>query len=80
MRLKIEITRRLFSDARENRTGDQTAVIQFRFSRMRVVQHDQTDKFGMIGRQIASERNDVSALIVAAMRIDFFAQCRFCRR
>ena len=52
MRLKIEITRRLFGDAGKDRPGDEAAIIQFRLGRVRVVQHDQPDKLRMIGRQI----------------------------
>ena len=47
LRLKIEITRRLLGDAGKDRPGDQPAVIQLRFARVRIIQHHQTDKLRM---------------------------------
>ena len=77
MRLKIEITRRLLRDARENRSGDLSAIIQFRPARVRIVQHNESDKFRMIGRKITDERNDFLAVFVAAFGIDLLRRARF---
>ena len=79
MRLKIEITRRFFRDAGKDRTGHQAAIIQFRLARVRIVQHDESDKFRMIGRQISDEGNDVLAVFVAAFGIDFLRRAGFAR-
>ena len=79
MRLKIEITRRFFRDAGKDRAGHQAAVIQFRFARVRIVQHNEPDKFRMIGRQISDERNDILAVFVAAFGIDFLRRAGFAR-
>src|ERR1700720_4412088 len=74
MRLKIEIARSFFSDARKDRPGDETAVIQFRSARVRVVQNDETDKFWMLGGEITDERHNIMALFVAAVRINLLGR------
>src|ERR1700730_7916207 len=54
MRRKIEIARRLFRDARKDWPGDESAIVQLRFG-LGVIQHDETDKFRTIGRQITGK-------------------------
>ena len=80
MRLKIKIAGGLFGNAGKNRPGNKPAVIQFRFARVRIVQHDESDKLRMIGRQIADERNDILSVVVSAVRIDFLRGSGFARR
>src|SRR5215470_20074956 len=72
MRLKIQITGGFLGDARKNWPSNLPAVIQFRFARMRIVKHNKSDKLRMIRWQIAEKRNDVLAVVVSAVRIDFF--------
>ena len=55
MRLKIKIAGGLLGNAGKNRPSNEPAVIQFRFARVRIVQHDESDKLRMIRRQIADE-------------------------
>src|ERR1051326_1247185 len=74
VRLEIEIARRFLSDARKDRAGDEAAVIQFGIGGFRVVEDDDPDEFGMIGRKITAKRNNVFSVLVAAVRIDFL--CR----
>ena len=70
MRLKIEITGGLFSDPGEDRTRDLATVILFRLC-LRIVEHNQSDKFGMVRREIAAERNDFLTFLVSAVRPNF---------
>src|SRR3989442_11381503 len=51
--------------------AESPAVIQLRFARVRIIEHHETDKLGMLGRKIASERNDVLSLFISASRINF---------
>src|SRR6266567_2952033 len=77
MRLKIEITCRFLTDPRKNRTRDQAAVVQLRLARVSIVEHNKADKFGMVGRQIADEGNDIPSLFVSTFRIDFLGGAGF---
>src|SRR5437763_1650846 len=70
MRLKIQITRRLFGDARKNRTGDGAAVVLLGVG-LRVVQNDEPDELRIFRRQITTERDNFFALFVSAMWSDF---------
>ena len=46
---------------------------------MRIVQHDETDKFRIFRRQISDEGNDIFAVFVAAFGIDFLRRAGFAR-
>src|SRR5438552_16189327 len=72
MRLKIEITGGLFGDTGKNRAGNKATVIQLRFC-LCVVQHNESDTFRMVSRQVTSERNDILSFFIAAARIDFMS-------
>src|SRR5438309_1578626 len=74
MRLKIQITCRFFRDTCKDWTRYQATIVQFRLARLRVVQHDQTDKFGVIRRQITAERNDVLSPLVTASRVNLLGR------
>src|SRR5207237_6595123 len=76
-RLKIEITRRLFSDSGKDRAGDESAVVQLRLVRVRTVQHNKADKLRMVGGQIAAEGNDILSFFVATFRIDLLGGASF---
>src|SRR6266487_3034590 len=41
------------------------------FAHVRIIEHHKTDKLGMLGRQIADERNDVLSVFISAFRINF---------
>ena len=70
MRLKVKIAGGLLGNVGKNRPSNKPAVIQFGFARVRIVQHDESDKLRVISRQIADERNDVLPVVVSAVRID----------
>ena len=80
MRLKIEITRRLFGNARKDRARDQAAVIQLRLRRVRVVQHHESDELRILGRQITGERNDIFPVLVSAFGIHFLRGAGLARK
>jgi hypothetical protein len=44
---------------------------------MCVIEHHQTDKFGMVSGQIAGERNDILSLFISASRINLLRGSRF---
>src|SRR5207247_10715729 len=71
MRLKIEIAGGLLRKMGKDRPRDKPAVIQLRFARVRIIDHHETDKLGMLSPKIASERNDVLSLFISASRINF---------
>src|SRR4029453_898852 len=70
MRLKVKSGRALPANVRKNRPSNQPAVVQFGFTRVRIVQHNESDKLGMIGRQIAKKRHYVLPVVVSTVRID----------
>src|SRR5438128_4592869 len=77
MRLKIKIAGGLLRKTGKDWPCDKPAVIQLRFARVCIIEHHQTDKLGMLGRKIASERNDVLSLFISASRINFLRGSRF---
>src|SRR5207245_4178265 len=70
MRLKIEILGSLLGDPGKDRSRNESAVIQLRFARVRIVEHHKTDKLGTLYRQIADERNTVLSLFISASGIN----------
>src|SRR5258707_12525013 len=70
MRLKVKVAGALPGDVEKKSPTTTPAVIQFRFARVRIVQHDEPDKLRVISRQIAGERNDILSVVVSAVRID----------
>ena len=50
MRLKVEVAGGLLGNVGKNRPSNKPALIQFRFARVRIVQHDKSDKLRVIGR------------------------------
>src|ERR1700722_10070851 len=76
MRLKIKVTRSLFGNARENRTGDLAAVILLRL-RLRIVQDDESYELRIFSRQVTAERNNFLTLFVTAMWSDLLSGTSF---
>jgi len=71
MRLKIKIAGGLLRETGKDRPCYQPAVIQLRFARMRIIEHHETNKLGVLRRKVAGERNDVLSLFISASRINF---------
>jgi hypothetical protein len=46
---------------------------------VRIIEHHQTDKLGMVRRQIASERNNILPLLVSPSRINLLCGSGFAR-
>src|SRR5262249_60326910 len=63
----------------KTRPATTAAVIQFRFARVRIVQHDESNKLRMIGRQIAEKRNDILPMVISAVWINFLRRPGFPR-
>ena len=80
LRLKIEITRRFFGDARKDRGGNEAAIIQLRVLGLGVIQHDQADEFRIFGRQVTGERDDDISRARTRLWDRLFAPCRSCRK
>src|SRR5262249_61618370 len=53
------------------------AVIQLRFARVRIIEHNKTDKLGVLGRKIAGERNNVFSFFISASRINLLCGSGF---
>src|SRR5207245_8778644 len=69
--LKIEIARRFLANPGKNGSRNEPAVIQLRFARVGLLQHNKAYKFRMISRHITAEGNDILSLFVTAFWIDF---------
>src|SRR2546423_8358386 len=79
VRLEIEIARRFFGNAREDRACDEAAVIQFGVRRFRIVEDNEANEFRMVGRQVTGKRNDIFPVLVAAVWVDFLSCARLPR-
>ena len=77
MRLKIKIAGGFLREPGKDWPRNKPAVIQLGFARVCIIEHHQTDKLGMLGRQISSERNDVLSLFISASRINLLRGSRF---
>src|SRR5215470_3885370 len=76
MRLKIKITGGFFGNSGENWSCNKATVIKLGLACMRIVQHHQTDKLGMVRWKIPDERNYVLAFLVSTVARDFL--CSTC--
>ena len=75
--LKIEIAGGLLSNPRKNWTGHESTIIQLGLVRMRIVQHDEPDKFWMVSRKITDEGNNILPFFVATFGIDLLGRASF---
>src|SRR5437762_10752500 len=70
MRLKIKIAGSFLREPGKDRPRDEPAVIQLGFTRVCIIEHNQTYKLRMIGGKIPSKRNHVLSLFIPASRIN----------